>query len=232
MSERTRFKLYFAPGTCARVPLIALEEIGEPFDTHVVKFLAGEHRSPEYLSLNPKGKVPLLLVDGEPLTENVAIIHWLAREYPGARLLPQAHDSWAQARILADIVWCASGLHPIVTRLRLPQYFCETPDGQASVWRLAAAAMEPNFQLIEHRLAHRPWMLGEWSVVDAYIFWVWFRVTGSGFDGTRYPRYENHARRMAERPSVARALERERQADEWLRSQNLAVNFSEVRPHQ
>jgi len=65
----TALTLYFAPDSCARVPLIALEEIGAPYRIEVVAFMSGQHRSAEYLALNPKGKVPTLVVDGEPLSE-------------------------------------------------------------------------------------------------------------------------------------------------------------------
>jgi glutathione S-transferase len=80
--------LYFAPNTCARVPMTALEEIGIPFKTELVAFMRGDHRSPGYLALNPKGKVPALTVDGRVLTENVAILVWLATTFPDATLLP------------------------------------------------------------------------------------------------------------------------------------------------
>lgn len=65
----TKITLHFAPNTCARVPLVALEEIGIPFSVEVIAFMKGQHRSPEYLELNPSGKVPTLIVDGRPLTE-------------------------------------------------------------------------------------------------------------------------------------------------------------------
>jgi len=84
--------LYAAPGTCARVPMIALEEARQDFEVRVVRFMKNEHRSPEYLALNPKGKVPLLLMDGAPLTENVAILLHLAERFPEARLLPESRN--------------------------------------------------------------------------------------------------------------------------------------------
>ena len=111
--------LYFAPGTCARVSMIALEEAGIEFESRVVRFLKGEHRSPEYLALNPAGKVPCLLVDGAPLTENVSILIWLARSFPNANLLPLTGEPWPDAQLLAQLVWCASTLHPLVTRIRI-----------------------------------------------------------------------------------------------------------------
>ena len=91
-------KLFVAPNTCARVPTIALEEIGEPFETELIRTAAKQQNSPEYLAINPKGKVPALLIDGEPLTENVAILRWLNQTYPDANLLPATSDDLEAAR--------------------------------------------------------------------------------------------------------------------------------------
>src|SRR6267378_8624560 len=105
----TNMTLYFAPDTCARVPLIALEEIGHRYSLEVVAFMKGQHRSPEYLALNPKGKVPTLVVHGEALTENVAILTWLAVRFPDAHLLTDVENSFAKAHQIADLALCASG---------------------------------------------------------------------------------------------------------------------------
>lgn len=221
------YKLWFAPGTCARVSMIALEETGIDFDTRLIAFKRGDHRSDEFLALNPKGKVPTLEVDGEVLTENLAIVTYLSKKHPDAKLLPFGKNEMSDARILEDLAWCASGLHPIVTRLRLPQYFCDTEDGRVRVWEMAAAAMKPNFALIEQRLADSEWMLGrDWSVLDAYVFWVWFRVEGAGFDVSAYPNFADHARRIQQRPSVMRAGKRERQAIEWLTENDLMLDLA------
>ncbi len=214
--------LYFAPGTCARVPIISLFEGSIEFEPRLIRFMAGQHRSPEYLAQNPKGKVPLLLVDGEPLTENVAILTFLARRFPEARLLPFTGEPLTDARILSDLAWCASGLHPLVTRLRFPQFFCDVEEGRKRVWDIAAADMTRNFQLIEARLRGQHWLLGNWSALDAYIYWVWFRVTGAGFDGTAFPGYADHARRMEQRSSVQRYLTLEREAEAQLEREGLA----------
>lgn len=221
-----RLAVYFAPGSCARVSLIALEEAGHPFEARLVRFMKGEHRSAEYLRLNPAGKVPLLLVDGAPLAENVAILHFLARCFPEARLLPLTGEPLSDARVLAELAWCASGLHPLVTRLRMPQLVCDLPEGCDRVWELAIQAMTANFRIIERRLDAQPWMLGEWSVLDAYVYWVWFRATGAGLDGSAWPRYAAHAQRMEQRPSVQRVLAREREAEAQLEKEGLTVRFA------
>jgi glutathione S-transferase len=214
--------LYFAPGTCARVSMIALEEAGIEFESRVVRFLKGEHRSPEYLALNPAGKVPCLLVDGAPLTENVSILIWLARSFPNANLLPLTGEPWPDAQLLAQLVWCASTLHPLVTRIRIPQFFCDVAGGPERVYEMGTEAMRQHIAPAERRLANQPWMLDEWSVLDAYIFWVWFRITGAGFDGGQFPRLADHYARMQERPSVLAALAREARGQAELEKEGLA----------
>jgi glutathione S-transferase len=223
-----KLTLYFAPDSCARVPLIALEEIGRPYSLEVVAFMKGQHKSPEYLARNPKGKVPTLLVDGVALTENVAILTWLAERFPEAGLLPESEDGFARAGVLSDLAYCASGLHPIVTRLRIPQFFCDTADGSRRVFDMAEVAMRPNFELIDRRLAGNRWWYGDrWSIVDAYINWVWFRVTGTQFDGSAYRNLGRHDAEMKQRPAVKRALAISTEVAEGLAAQGLAVKFSE-----
>jgi glutathione S-transferase len=90
----TDLTLFFAPDTCARVSMIALEETEHPYKTELIAFMRGDHRSPRYLELNPKGKVPTLIVDGRVLTENVAILLWLAARFPETNLLPQYQDAF------------------------------------------------------------------------------------------------------------------------------------------
>lgn len=215
-------KLYMAPGTCARVPSITLEEAGVDFETVVIRFLKGEHKSPEYRRLNPKGKVPTLFIGGETLTENVAIAVYLADRYPGAALLPQAANALQRCRIVADLSYCAATLHPIVTRIRVPQFFAGD-EAAGRVWQKGCEAMKDHFELIDSRLGDRPWWYGDgWTIMDAYLYWIYWRVAGADFDVGPYPRYRDHAARMEERPAVQRALRREADAQSILEKEGLA----------
>lgn len=218
----TDIKLLMAPGTCARVTAICLEEAGQDFETGVIRFMRGEHRSPEFLQLNPKGKVPTLLIDGQVLTENVAIVTYLDERFPDAGLLPAATTAREKARLLEDLSYCASTLHPIVTRIRMSKFFAG-PDCEWSVWQAGCLAMAENFNLIERRLAGHPWWYGDtWSAMDAYLYWVFWRVAGAGFDIEPYPNYGGHAGRMEQRPAVQRALAREEEAQKILEAEGLA----------
>jgi glutathione S-transferase len=219
--------LYFAPDTCARVPLTALEEIGCPYELEVIKFVQKQHRSAAYLALNPQGKVPTLLVDGKPLTENLAILSWLAERFPEAGLLPRQLEGLSKWQVLADLSYCASGLHPIVTRIRIPQFFCDAPEATARVYQMATAAMRPNFALIDQRLSQGQWWYADtWSIVDAYLNWVWFRVTGAGFDGSPYPHFAAHDEALGRRPAVQRALRKNAAIAADLAAQGLAIKFA------
>jgi glutathione S-transferase len=221
--------LYFAPDSCARVPLVALEETGQPYKIQVVAFMKGQHRSAEYLQINPKGKVPTLCVNGAALTENVAILGWLADQFPDAQLLPQPTDTWDRARYISDLAYCASGLHPLVTRLRIPQFFCDTPLGSDRVFEMAEIAMRPHFEFLDSRLATRRWWYGEqWSIMDAYLNWVWFRVVGTRFDASAYTNFARHDRQMQERPAMIRASRVNTEVADSLAAQGLAVKFSGI----
>lgn len=214
--------IYAAPGTCARVPCIALEEIGVPFEYHPVVFMRGEHKSPEYKKLNPKGKIPCLVIDGEALTENVAILSYLNQCFADAHLLPATNSDLARAHQLADLSFCASTLHPLVTRIRLPHLFASA-DAALSVFSAGCEAMHEYFRLIEDRLTSRSWWYGEtWSIVDAYLYWIFWRVEGTRFSTEHYPRFCEHAQRMVQRPSVQRALSREEQVQAELDAEGLA----------
>ncbi|MCA0871513.1 glutathione S-transferase family protein [Seohaeicola saemankumensis] len=219
MSDLT---LFAAPGTCARVPCIALEEAGADYTLRLVRFMKGEHRSPDFLALNPKGKVPTLLIGDQPLTENVAIARYLAARFPQARLLPTGDTPLEEAQITADLSFCAATLHPIVTRIRMPAFMVEGDTAQASVRATAIAAMLPMAQVIADRVSGGRWWYGDdWSLVDAYLYWVWFRITGAGFPADDHPAWAAHAARMETRPAVQRALQREAEMQAQLETEGL-----------
>jgi glutathione S-transferase len=184
--------------------------------------MRGEHKSPAFREVNPKGKVPALAIDGTVLTENVAILWYLHERNPEARLLPGMSSPAERAAVLADLCFCSATLHPLVTRIRMPMLLAG--EANASVVKAAAAAaMDENFALIEARFADRPWWFGDtWSAMDGYLYWVFWRVEGAGYDVTRFPRFVAHARANEGRPAVQRALAREQAAHEKLVAEGAA----------
>ena len=215
-------ELYFSPGSCPRVSMIALEEIGVPFESHVVAFMAGDHRKPEFLARNPSGKVPVLLVDGQPIVQTVAILGFLDESFPDAALFPRRDSALARAGFLGDLVSFTADLHPIVTRIAFPQIMIDHAEGAAALRTKALEMMAFQLNRFEARLQDQPWLAGQqWSVLDAYLHWVWFRITGAGFNAAPFPNISAHYARTLERPAVKRALARESEAVRDLESRGL-----------
>src|SRR5690606_9804327 len=127
--------LYFAPGACSFVPHAALEIVkaatGDEFEAKLVKLHKGEQKSPEYLALNPNGQVPLLVVDGKPLSQIVAICEYLDRRYPDIGFLPK--DAWARAEALSMLAWMNNTVHPTFTHIFRPTDFTDDEGAQKSV---------------------------------------------------------------------------------------------------
>jgi glutathione S-transferase len=204
-----KLAIYMFPAACSRVTMTALEEIGLAYEVHPIDILSGIQKSADYLAVNRKGKVPALLVDGRLMTENAAILHFLDRLHPQAALLPRSEDPVEDNRGLADIVWCASSLHPMVRQIRNPARFTRgetagiTADGQA---KLAAECA-----YISTRVSDGAWWYGErWSIVDTYLYWVYSTAArGQAFPLGDYPELIAHAARVRARPAFQRALAKE-----------------------
>src|ERR1700680_1478517 len=114
--------LYYSPGACSMSAHIALEEVGTEYEPRVVKLAENQQRQPDYLAINPRGRVPVLvLADGTVLTECAAILLYLARKFPKAKLWPD--DPLAQARCIEWLSWLASSVHVAFAQTRRPPRF-------------------------------------------------------------------------------------------------------------
>src|SRR5215470_2124788 len=114
--------LYYSPGSCSLAAHIVLNEIGQPFELR--KFATAERAnySPEYLAINPKGRIPSLQIDGFVLTEVPAILAYLGRRFPGAGLYP-ADGAEAEARCLELLAWSSSTVHVAFAQIFRPERF-------------------------------------------------------------------------------------------------------------
>ena len=203
-----KLTLYYAPIACSLVPLVTLHESGADFEVKPISLKNKQQHDADYLRINPKGKVPVLVVDGEALTENVAILTWLASAFPVAKLLPT--DPKNAIKALSLMAWCASGLHPPLTRIFYPGRFCNMPGSEESVRELAIEEVIKNFRIVDGMLAGREWMFDHWTAVDAYLFWAWRRFGMFEVEIPSFPNYAGHGERMMKRDSVKRALAFER----------------------
>ena len=179
--------LYFAPGSSSMAVHIALHEIGVPFEARPLSFARREHRSAAYLALNPEGKVPVLLVDGRPLTEVAAILYYLAKRFPAADLLPK-DDIEAEAQAISWMSFIASTLHPARRG---------GPDHVREVWGVA-----------DRRLGKKDWALARYSIADIHLFRLYWRLVHSlKPEAGTFPGLDAHYERMMARPAVQRTCE-------------------------
>jgi glutathione S-transferase len=191
------------------VSYISLTEAGAQFSVRPLNFARGEHHSPEFLKINPRHRVPVLLIDDQPLLETLAIQLWVARQYPGARLLPE--DPMQQLQAVSRMAWCASGIHPCLTPNALPERYCDLPGSEESVRRCARKLLLENYQIAEQLLTGRSWFFEHFTAVDAYFFWCFRRGQQFGVDVSAYSQCLAHFERMSERASVRQLLSYEAQ---------------------
>ena len=196
--------LYYAPNACSLVPYVTLTEAGASFEVRPLNFRKSQHITPEYLRLNPKHKVPVLVIDGTPLTENVAIQIWIARNFTAAKLLPT--DPMQELQALSLLAWCASGIHPFLSRINSPARVCDLPGGEEAVRRLAVQQLFENYKIADDMLVNREWFFEHFTAVDAHFFWCFRRGTQFNLDLSQFKNCLGHFERMTRRPSVQKLL--------------------------
>jgi glutathione S-transferase len=207
-------KLYFAPGACSFVPHALLEASGEPFEPVLVKLHKGEQQSAEYRAINPRGQVPVLVDDGEVITQIVAIIHWLDHRFPQCSFLPR--EPLARVRVLQTLAWMNNTVHPTFTHVFMPQKFAESPQAQAELKTFNAKAyggMLGELEALAQQAAGagQSWLGGgTFGPLDAYALTLLRWGGFAGHDPQGFPSLWALVQRVAAVPAVARAIERER----------------------
>lgn len=201
-------KLFYSPGACSLASHIALEEAGAEYEAVRVDTAAGEQRKPEYLAINPKGRVPALATEDGVLTETPAILAWVAQAFPEARLAPT--DPWLFAQAQAFNSYLSSTVHVAHAHARRGYRWASEESSFADMKAKVAQNMADCFQLIEDDLLKGPWVMGsEFSVCDGYLFTVAKWLEGDGVDIKRFPKVEAHFERVGARDAVRKVLARE-----------------------
>lgn len=203
-------KLFFAPGACSFVPHAALELAGSSFEPALVKLHKGEQRSPEYLALNPRGQVPVLVDGNDVVTQIPAIALHIDSLFPQAGLLPAS--GIARTRALQTLMWMNNTVHPTFTHVFMPQKFTADEAAQKAVREHAAAAYRGLLEEIDALArAASPWLGGgQPGVLDAYALTLVRWGGMAGVDPTSLPAAWDLVQRFAALPAVARVIERER----------------------
>jgi glutathione S-transferase len=206
----TQLKLFHFPGGCSRVTMTALEHIGCAYEDQMVDLMKGEHMRPEYQSINPRGKIPALLVDGKLLSENAAILCWLDMTFPDAGLLPKPRNDWDHAQHLSDLFWVSSVWHPYVRANKMPIRW--TTGDIAPVRERGVELLMPCVRQLEERLAQSEWWFGAWSIIDVYFYWAYTTAEEGLFDLSPYPNINHHRAQIEALPAFIRARAREEAA--------------------
>jgi len=184
-------KFFFSPSTSSLATHIALIESGAEYELHPTLMAKRETRAPEYLAINPAGKVPALVTgNGTIITEVAATLYYLARLHPNADLWPQ-DDLEAETQVISWMSFAASTMHS--ARLQ------------------GLEAIAESFEVANKKFAGSEWCIGRYSIADIHVFRVFwrFRREIDAAPGT-YPALEYHHDRMLARSSVQQAMEIEK----------------------
>lgn len=198
-------KLYYFPQLCSLASHVALEETGAPYELQKVDILKGEQHRADYRAKNRNGQVPTLEIDGTCLTETVAILHYLAKAFPDARLAPA--DPADEARWLSAMARMSSGMHPTFTRAVRPDFIVDDKAAAPAVTAKAREKYREHLAELEETIGDQEWMLGsQYTTADsqALVFYNW--GARAGFEVEQYDKLTRWKDRMLERPAVYKVL--------------------------
>ena len=199
-------KLFYAPGTCSLASHIALEEAGADYEARRVDFSTAEQTKPDYLAVNPKGRVPALLTGRGVVTETPAILTYIAETHPAANLAPRG-DAFAFAQLQSFMNYLCSTVHVAHAHGRRGARWADDPAAHEAMKAKVASNMTACFELIENRMLEGPFVMGEaYSIADPYLFTIAGWLEADGVDPALFPKVRDHRNRMTARPAVARVL--------------------------
>jgi glutathione S-transferase len=203
--------LYFAPHTISLATHIVLEEVGADYSTVRIDFATNQQRSPDYLKINPKGRMPALVTDRGILTETPAMLVYVAQSFPESGLAPM-DDPFLFAQIQSVNSWLCSHLH-VAHAHRMRGHRWVDPDDKhaiAALQRKVPQSVGESFAMIERGMLKGPWVMGErYTICDPYLFTVAQWLEADGVDPAAIPRVIDHRRRMSERATVRKAITEE-----------------------
>jgi glutathione S-transferase len=211
-------QLYFSPGACSFVPHVMLEAAGAAYEAKLVKLHKGEQYGDEYKALNPRSQVPLLIADGQPISQIMAITTFIAESFPAAHFLPA--DPLKKAKLLQTLAWMNNSVHPTFTHIFMPHKFAADEAAQdamkshntalfaqqlAEINELVKSAKDTGGTFIAASFGH-----DHFTALDAYCLTLnrWGSI--AGIDPTQFSHSWAHIQHLASLPAIARVIERER----------------------
>ena len=200
------FTFFYAPGTCSLASHIVLEEVGATYEARRVDFSVQQQSSPEFLALNPKGRVPALATDRGVISETPAILAFLAQSFPAANLAP-LNDPFEFARLQAFNSYLCSTVHVAHAHGRRGSRWSDDAAAVETMKAKVPQTMAACFELIEISMFSGLWVMGDtYTIADAYLYTVAGWLEADGVDPSRFPKVLDHRNRMAERPAVKAVL--------------------------
>ena len=203
-------KLFYSPGSCSLASHVVLEETGAPYELVKVPVADKSNQKPEYLQINPRGFVPALAVDDWVMTENAAIMLFLAQRHPEAKLLPQ--EPRALAKCLEWIEWQTNTAHINFALLWRPERFVDTPADHKLIQDAGLVRVRRRLAEIEAWLAANQFAAGPvYSAADAMflVLYRWGWRAGEKVDASTFPHWTAYIKRLSERPAIKRVLQQE-----------------------
>jgi GST-like protein len=194
---------YSAPMSSATPVACALAELKVPHETVTVDISAGKHRTPDFLRLNPNGKVPTLVVDGTPMFEALAIMLWLGERHGVHQKLWPAADSPARLEAMAWSTWAYVTFGPLIPRLQFATSPRVSPElHNAAQAELARKEINQLLDMLEARLTRAPHLLGEaYSLADLIVASVVGYGSFCGISLERHSRVKRWHEQCQQRPS-------------------------------
>ncbi len=200
---------YYVPNTCALASHIALEEAGAAYTGVRMNFADEDQKKPEYLAINSKARVPALVTERGVLTETPAILVYLCQQYPAANMAP-LDDPFELARVQSFNSYLCSSVHVAHAHRMRGHRWSDDPAAHAAMRAFVPQSVGEGFRLIEEEMFEGPWVMGDaCGIADFYLFTLAQWLDGDGVDIATLPKIQDHHKRMAQRPSVVRALEQE-----------------------
>ena len=199
-------KLYYSPGSCALASHIALEEAGAEYETIRVDFGTEEQKNPEFLHINPKGRVPALTTEKGILTETPAILVFISQSFPDTGLAP-LNDPWALAQAQSFNNYLCATVHVAHAHGGRGPRWADDDTSFEDMRRKVPQTMSECFSLIENRYLKGPWVLGnEYSICDMYLYTIARWLERDKVDINDYPKVRANFEAIETRPAVARVL--------------------------
>jgi glutathione S-transferase len=197
-------RLYYSPVACSLASHIALEEAGAEYEAIEVFARRGDTQSPEFLAVNPKGFVPVLITDRGTISESTAILTYIAQSFPNAHLLP-SDDPFGVAQVTSFNAFLATAVHIAYRTISRPRIFADGEVAQAAMRAKAPEMLARYFGLVEDQLSDgRPWIHGDrYTTSDPYLFvYASYLSWGDRGNPADFPLVMAHRERVLARPAT------------------------------